>query len=53
MQCEKCGTDRPVHYCDVDGFDYYLCLRCLIEWDAATDAQASPPATSAGQSSAL
>ena len=53
MQCEKCGTDRPVHYCDVDGFAYYLCLRCSTEWDAVQDAQAPPSAESVGQSSAL
>jgi len=53
MQCEKCGTDSPVHYCAVDGFDYYLCLCCSTEWDAVQDAQAPPSAESVGQSSAL
>ena len=45
MNCEKCGIDAPVHYCDVDGFDYYLCATCSEEWDAVAerpDAQSSP-----------
>ena len=52
MNCEKCGIDAPVHYCDVDGFDYYLCATCSEEWDAVAerpDAQSSPPERSVVQ----
>ena len=52
MQCEKCGTDRPVHYCTVDGFASYLCLRCSTERAAVQDAQAPPSAPSVIQVSA-
>ena len=37
MNCEKCGTDAPVRYYDVDGFAYYLCVTCAEGWDAVTE----------------
>ncbi|MFW6316838.1 MAG: hypothetical protein ACOC06_00025 [Halorubrum sp.] len=37
MNCEKCGTDAPVHHCDVDGFAYYLCVTCVEGWDAVAE----------------
>jgi len=53
MRCERCTSDGPVHYCDVDGFAYYLCQTCALEWDAVAESRPSADATAPEQPPAL